>query len=245
MLIPAGELMMGRKAAGELMIKSIATGELMKGRNENPDEKPVHRVRISKAFYLGIHEVTQGEWKSVMGTEPWKGKDNVKEGAAYPATCVSWDDAVEFCKKLSVREGRIYRLPTEAEWEYACRAGTTTAYSFDDNKDKLGDYAWFDENAEAIGEEYAHRVGTKRANPWGLHDLHGNLWEYCNDRFDPHYYKDSPMTDPQGPRAGSSRVIRGGGWRSPARYCQSASRYDFSPGYQSVNIGFRVAHSEE
>ena len=143
-----------------------------------------------------------------MGTEPWWGK----EGPNYPATYVSWNDAVAYCKKLSEKEGKTYRLPTEAEWEYACRAGTKTAWSFGNDEKVLGDYAWYEENADDIGEEYAHQVGLKKPNAFGLYDTHGNVFEWCHDYYEEDYYQQSPTNDPQGPESGSFRVLRGGSW---------------------------------
>jgi sulfatase modifying factor 1 len=169
-------------------------------------------------------EVTQGQWKAVMDTEPWKGNIYVKEGANYAATWVSWDDAVAYCKKLSEREGKTYRLPTEAEWEYACRAETTTTWSFGDDEKALGDYAWYRENARDIDEKYAHQVELKKPNAFGLYDMHGNVLEWCHDYYEEDYYKQSPAKDPTGPTSGSSRVLRGGSWSYYSRNTRSAYR---------------------
>jgi formylglycine-generating enzyme required for sulfatase activity len=163
--------------------------------------EPLRKVTITKAFYIQTTEVTQGQWKAVMGTEPWKGKkyvkQYVKEGPNYPATYVSWNDTVAYCKKLSEKEGKTYRLPTEAEWEYACRAGAKTTWSFGDERRELGDYAWYEENAWDIDERYAHQVGLKKPNAFGLYDMHGNVYEWCHDYF-------SARVGP--------RVLRGGSW---------------------------------
>ncbi len=159
-LIPAGEFLMGSDKSAEKLAEEYGTSA-----SEFMDEHPRHCVRITKPFYFGTCEVTQGEWEKVMGTTPWKGKGYVREGADYPATCVSWDDAVTFCKKLSENEGVRYHLPTEAEWEYSCRAGTATEYNFGSDASGLGTYAWYDENASDVGENYyAHRVGKKSPN---------------------------------------------------------------------------------
>ncbi len=225
-LIPPGEFQMGSPESGE---------------DRDDDEGPMHRVRLTKPFYLGLHEVTQGEWERVMGTRPWSGKSYVKEGSDYAATHVSWEDAVEFCKKLSAKEGREYRLPTEAEWEYACRAGTETAYQFGDDASRLGDYAWYYDNAWDADEKYAHVVGRKQSNGFGLFDMHGNVWEWCTDWFDSDYYANSPVDDPTGPASGSYRVYRGGCWFLNAWGCRSAYRCRNTPGIRSYYLGFRVA----
>jgi len=183
-------------------------------------------VTIDKDFYMGESEVTQAQWKAVMGTTPWKGKKYVKEGDAYPATFVSWDDAQAFMEKVSKLTGKKVRLPSEAEWEYACRAGTTTAYSFGDSDRNLSDYAWWGgmtDDGNAKNEQYAHEVKTKKPNSWGLYDMHGNVWEWCEDRYD-----------------ATSRVLRGGCWYLTPEYCRSANRRRITPGYRNYHNGFRV-----
>ena len=202
-------------------------------------------VTLTKPFSLGKTEVTQGQWKSVMDTEPWDGQDNVKADKDNPATYVNWDDATDFCKKLTEIErksGKLKaneedRLPTDAEWEYACRAGTTTAFSFGDDESKLGEYAWYDGNTKNIDREWAHKVGTKKPNPWGLHDMHGNVAEWCEDWHDE---KLSGGVDPVGLNAGSYRVIRGGLWSFNASGCRSAYRYSHDPAFRSDFVGFRI-----
>lgn len=240
-LIPAGDFLMGSARSRQELVRLFGLDE--DDAKYFTVEQPQHCVRITKPFYLGVTEVTQGQWEAVMGTgtRPWSGKTYMKEGSDYAASFVSWDEAVEFCKKLSSKEGVTYRLPTEAEWEYACRGGTTTVYHFGDDASGLGEYAWFDDNADAVGEEYAHRVGQKKANPLGLYDMHGNVCEWCDDRFDSDYYENSPTDDPTGPTTGSLRVSRGGGWLAGAWRCRSASRDRSSPGYRSLCGGFRVA----
>ena len=228
-----------------MKFRLIAAGEFMMGSPESEadrdDDELQHRVEISGDFYMGKFEVTQGQWKSVMGTEPWKGEDAVKEGVDFAATYVSWEDAVEFCKKLSARDGVDYRLPSEAEWEYACRGGSELAYSFGDAASDLGKYAWFDDNADSIGEDYAHEVGQKRANDFGLHDMHGNAWEWCGDFYGD--YDSSETRDPTGASDGTLRVLRGGSWFNSSRSCRSADRLRRSPDLRSSFLGFRVLRS--
>ena len=230
-LIPPGEFMMGSR-------------EDEKDRTDS--EGPRHLVKLSQPYFLGTHEVTQKQWREVMGSEPWLDEDgeprtNVKTGNDYPATYMSWDDTVAFCKKLSDREGVDYRLPTEAEWEYACRGGTTTVYSFGDSAADLSQYAWYTKNA--WDERYAHRVGQKRSNPFGLHDMPGNVWEWCSDWYGDAYYGKSSSIDPQGPKTGSRRVYRGGSWRDDPGRCRSAGRGGNSPDSRGIVLGIRVLRS--
>jgi formylglycine-generating enzyme required for sulfatase activity len=185
-----------------------------------------HEVIINKAFYMQTTEVTQSQWTAVMGTEPWKGNSYVKEDSDYPATNVSWDDAVAFSKKLSEKEGETYRLPTEAEWEYACRAGAETRWSFGNDEKAVGDYAWYRENAYDIDEWYAHQVGLKKPNAFGLYDMHGNVWEWCHD--------------PSFHTSGFFRVLRGGSWYHFTRSSRSARRHWVDAGHRSSLHGFRV-----
>ena len=202
---------------------------------------PQHQVRISEVFWMGQTEVTQGQYKSAMNAQPWSGEDDVQESNNNPAVYVSWHDAVEFCRKLSQREGKTYRLPTEAEWEYACRAGTTTRFSFGDSDSSLGDYAWFDDNAKNVKEEYAHSVGQKKPNPWGLYDMHGNVMEWCSDWYGE--YTSGSSVDPQGPSSGSSRVLRGGSWRNSGDFLLCSCRLRV-PVSRSAQVGFRVVRSQ-
>jgi formylglycine-generating enzyme required for sulfatase activity len=204
------------------------------------DDETQHKVTISKAFYMQSTEVTQGQWKGVMGTEPWKGKPTVKEGPNNAATYVSWNDAVAYCKKLSEKEGKTYRLPTEAEWEYACRAGTETAWSFGDDEKELGDYAWYKENAWELGEKYAHQVGLKKPNAFGLYDMHGNVAEWCHDYYGGDYYKQSPENDPPGPASGTERVQRGASWDGAPTLTRSARRWSWYGAQEGSPWGFRL-----
>nr|WP_242492664.1 formylglycine-generating enzyme family protein [Methanolobus psychrotolerans] len=211
----------------------IPAGEFEMGSDDgDSDERPVHEVTIGKAYYLGKYEVTQEQWVEIMGNNPsrFKGDNN-------PVEQVSWNDVQEFVKKLNAKEGTDkYRLPSEAEWEYAARAGTTTRYSFGDSESKLGDYAWYGGNS---GDK-THPVGQKKPNPWGLYDMHGNVWEWCQDRWHDSY--ENAPTDGSAWEDGSSsgRVRRGGSWVSDARYCRSASRNGSNPDCSSDSIGFRL-----
>jgi formylglycine-generating enzyme required for sulfatase activity len=201
------------------------------------DEGPQHSVTISKDYYLGAYEVTQEQYQRIMGENP-----SAFKGANNPVETVSWEDAVAFCKKLSElpeekAAGRVYRLPTEAEWEYACRAGSTSRFGFGDNYSQLGSYAWFDANSSSTTQP----VGGKTSNAWGLYDMHGNVWEWCADwKGD---YSTSAVTDPAGPATGSSRVLRGGSWYYVAAICRSAYRGRPVPSYRFHDSGFRVALS--
>ncbi len=232
----------------------IPDGKFLMGSPEGEgdgNEHPPHEIRITRPYYLGAYEVTQGQYKAVMGGNPshFKGSDEL------PVETVSWLDAVRFCNNLSEREGRKscyrieggkvtiaggdgYRLPTEAEWEYACRAGKTTRFSFSNDENALGQYAWYFANSD----RRTHPVGEKRPNASGLYDMHGNVGEWCWDWFDHGYYKQSPVLDPQGPERAASRVFRGGSWNDDARLTRSAFRYRYVPGNQlSSGLGFRVA----
>ena len=227
-LIPPGKYMMGSKWGFLGM-----GGE--KGRQSNERQ---HEVRLTKPFYLAKYEVTQGQWRTVMVSSPWSGKGNVKEDPRSPAAYVSWDNCQEFLKKL----GPNFRLPTEAEWEYACRAGSSTAYCFGNDTGRLKEHAWYHDNAYDIGEKYGHAVGSKRANAWGMYDMHGNEWEWCQDWYGD--YQSGSASDPTGPVSGSGRVARGGSFAYIARGCRSAHRSRGLPGDSSgSDLGFRPSVS--
>ncbi len=213
-------------------------------------EQPQHFVRISRPFLLGVYEVTQGEYKALMGENP----SRFKGSETLPVEQVSWIDAVKFCNKLSEQSGlkpyydikreevalaggNGYRLPTEAEWEYACRAGTSTLYPFGDDPRALGEHAWHIENSGKATQP----VGQKRASPWGLHDLMGNVWEWCGDWYDVAYFGSSPAADPPGARRTAHRVIRGGAWECFAGFCRPAFRGKWAPRDRGDFLGFRVA----
>ena len=198
-------------------------------------DRSLHMVHISQPFYLGKYEVTQEQWRAVLGDNPSHFTDC---GDTCPVENVSWDDAQAFIEALNLREGgQAYRLPTEAEWEYATRAGTRTTYSFGNRQSRLGLYGWYEDNAENT----THPVGSKRPNEWGLYDLHGNVWEWVADWYDD--YPTSRVTDPRGPSSGTHRVIRGGGWRHEARDCRSASRGIGLPAFRSGYVGLRLART--
>ena len=206
-------------------------------------EGPLHEVEISRGFWLGKYEVTQWQWESVMGATPWSGESYVQEHPAHPAVYISWHDVQEFIEKLnSASVFSVYRLPTEAEWEYVCRAGTQTRWSFGDAESQLTHYAWYADNAWDVGEGYAHAGGLKRPNPWGLYNMHGNVWEWVQDRYDSDsdYYNSSPRVDPPGPDTGSNRVLRGGSFYNYAQFVRSAARYDASPDSRDGDIGVRL-----
>jgi formylglycine-generating enzyme required for sulfatase activity len=219
-------------------------------------EAPQTAVTISRGFWMGKYEVTQGEYLAVMGSNPsfFNGvRDWPEAGTDYgtdlsrPVERVSWDDATNYCATLTQREraaGRIsinsvYRVPTEAEWEYACRGWTSTRFSYGDDPGytNLTNYAWYTANSGGT----THPVGQKLANPWGLYDMHGNVWEWCQDWFD--VYPGGIAIDPQGPATGSDRVYRGGSWYDwvdGGGGCRSALRYYGDPGHLFPGFGFRV-----
>ena len=190
------------------------------------DERP-HTVRITRPFRIGVTEVTQGQWEAVMDVN----RANFR-GGNLPVEKISWRDAVEFCERLSRNEGRTYRLPTEAEWEYACRAGAIGALA---DTGRLNDMAWHDSNSGGT----THPVGTKQPNAWGLNDMHGNVAEWCSDIYDADYPK-TEAVDPAGPSEGSERVIRGGSWAHFPLGCRSAARNSAPPSYQFRETGFRA-----
>lgn len=220
-LIPAGKFQMG---------SPDSDADALGG------EKPQHPVQITEPFYLGATEVTQEQYEHLMGENP----SSFEADPQRPVEQVSWDDAVEFCKRLSQQEGKTYRLPTEAQWEYACRAGSTAKWHFGDEESRLGDYAWYRSNSD----ETTHPVGQKKANAWGLYDMHGNVNEWCADWYDVVYYRESPTenpTGPAGPVPGLRRVYRGGSWLAGAGFCRAGYRYNFESGGPTSYRGFRVS----
>jgi formylglycine-generating enzyme required for sulfatase activity len=212
-LIPAGSFVMGSTpyAAGDA------------------DETPDHKVTLTQPFLLGKHEVTQEQWTAVMGKNPSHFK-----GPKLPVDTVSWNDCQQFFAKLREKTGRTFSLPTEAQWEYACRAGSKARWRFGDQPDALVDYAWFNKNSGNV----THPVGTKKPNAWGVHDLYGNLGEWCSDWYGNPYPK-GDATDPQGPPSGQSKVIRGGAWGDDPINARSAYRNANGPDGKHDGIGFR------
>jgi formylglycine-generating enzyme required for sulfatase activity len=250
-LIPAGEFLMG--ATPEENASALEFG---RQRNEGrwffdraQAEVPRHRVRLNHAFHLDIYEVTQSEYEQVMGTNPSSFSANGKESAKvagqdtsrHPVNGISWEDAAQFCQRLSTlpkerSAGRAYRLPTEAEWEYGCRAGSTGRWCCGDAAGELEEYAWFDMSSKGA----THPVGQKKPNAFGLYDMHGNVWEWCMDHFGHDYYGQSPGVEPPGPLSGPLRVMRGGAWPSATELCRSAFRSYSGPTDRNPGHGFRV-----
>jgi formylglycine-generating enzyme required for sulfatase activity len=222
----------------------IEPGTFMMGSPETEadrfdNEGPQHEVTITSGFYLGKYEVTQAQWQAVMGTTPWSGSTNVQEKPDNPAVNVSWDNIQTFVQRLNeAAESEMYRLPTEAEWEYACRAGTTTPWPFGEDENLIGNYAWYGDNSRFAGEDYAHTAGMKLPNPWGLYDMHGNVWEWCQDRYGT--YPSDIQTDPTGSTTGSNRILRGGSFFEEAVSMRSAYRHNDRPSLRKWNIGFRL-----
>jgi formylglycine-generating enzyme required for sulfatase activity len=226
-----------------MRLKRIPAGTFRMGSpgQETREEHP-HEVEITRPFFIGACEVTQEEYEKVMGTNPshFKGPQT----ARHPVEKVSWEDAVAFCQKLSDRpderaHGRVYRLPTEAEWEYAARAGSDSAYAFGADPRLLDDHAWYAGNAGGA----THPVGLKKANAWGLFDMHGNVREWCADYYDEGYYPKGPRRDPPGPSESAApfRVLRGGSWADADDACRSAARRSSLEGFATGRgYGFRV-----
>jgi formylglycine-generating enzyme len=227
------------------MVRMPAGRFTMGDPNGEADEQPV-AVELSE-FWIDRTEVTQAAFEKLMGrnTSKWK-------GPRRPVERISWPSAAKYCNARSLKEGLQpcydpdtlacdfdasgYRLPTEAEWEYACRAGTTSAYSFGNDPGKLRQYAWYQDDSSKT----THRVGEKQPNPWGLSDMHGNVWEWCNDFYSEQYGPASSGKDPHGPTTGEERVLRGGSWRDTAERCRAAARHSETPGFADVCFGYEA-----
>jgi len=241
----------------ELILIPLSTFEMgdMAGAGSS-DERPVHTVTLTRDYYMGKYEVAQGEYVAVVGSNPsyFTGNDRL------PVEHLTWYEMVRYANALSVREGYAtcydndgnviggegnpyacegYRLPMEAEWEYAARAGTTTQYSFGDAESERGNYGWYYGNTSSR----THPVGEKLPNPWGLYDVHGNVWEWVYDWYGSSYYGGSPTSDPRGPSTGSFRVMRGGSWFFNAYYQRSANRHSYTPTNRNFSIGFRLVRT--
>jgi formylglycine-generating enzyme required for sulfatase activity len=273
-LIPPGEFDMG--STPEEIARALEEGKKTTAPvylDQVPGEGPRHRVKITRPFYLGMYPVTQAEYEKLTGINPSAftakqadvsifkpplpdeeaklreyGVVSVQgnDTSRHPVETVNWEDAMEFCRRLSAAAaeraaGRVYRLPTEAEWEYACRAGTTTRWYCGDEEAGLGYVAWFKGNSAGPGHgTMTHPVGQKKPNAWGLYEMHGNVWQWCADWFDADYYKQSPLPDPIGPPGGVFRVLRGSSWHCEPVFCRSAFRQPRPPLHRSHSRGFRV-----
>ena len=213
----------------------MGSGPDEKGSEE--DESPQHKVTLTKGFYIGATEVTQQQWEKLMGPGRWVGNRNIARGEKLPAIMMTWAEANSFCRKLGEKEGRRYRLPTEAEWEYACRAETTTWFYWGNEFDER--YAWSNRNSERS----MHEVGGKLPNAWGLFDMGGNVWEWCSDWHEPHSADE--LTDPNGPPEGEKKVIRSGSYSNHPYDCRSAERGCVTPEARGGSIGLRIVMEGE
>ena len=206
----------------------------------NIDEGPQREVSLAQGFYLGKCEVTQGQWEAVMGERPWFGMaEEVVDSPDHPAVFISWEDVQVFLQRINAAAGtELYRLPTEAEWEYAARAGTKTPWSFGAEKNVLEDHVWYVGNTHETESNYARAIGLKKANPWGFHDMHGNVWEWVQDWLGD--YPDDAELDPRGPSMGTARVFRGGSFKDSIEFTRSAQRCWNPPDKGFSNIGVRL-----
>jgi formylglycine-generating enzyme required for sulfatase activity len=212
----------------------IPAGKFMMGSDEDDREKPIHEVTVN-AFKMGKYPVIQSQYEAVMGTNPSYFSGNPQN----PVENVLWSEAQAFCEKLSELTGQKYRLPTEAEWEYACRAGTHTRYYFGDDEKQLGEYAWYSQNSYST----THPVGQKNPNNWGLYDMHGNVWEWCEDGWHNNYQNAPKDGSSWNNNRSQNRVLRGGSWNYNPRYCRSAYRNINDSRYG--NYGFRVVSPQD
>jgi len=231
----SGEMVLDLGGGVKMELVSIRPGSFIMGDDKGgDDERPAHKVTITKPFYLGKYEVTQQQWQAVMGSNQsaFPGSKNTVENVS-PADCQA------FLKKLNEKfggRGAKFLLPTEAQWEYACRAGSTGKYCFGDNEQRLGEYAWFADNSQTE----THPVGEKKPNAWGLYDMHGNVAEWCDEHYDKDYYKTAAAKDPHRV-SGYFLSCRGGNWYDKASECRSAYRDFQEPGHHFELVGFRIA----
>jgi formylglycine-generating enzyme required for sulfatase activity len=214
-----------------LEMVSLPAGKFLMGSSDSDYEKPQHQVKVN-SFAIGKYPITQAQYQAVMGNNPSHFKNNPQN----PVENVSWNDAKAFCQKLSRITGKTYRLPTEAEWEYACRAGTTTRYYFGDDDNQLGDYAWGRENSN----DTTHPVGQKKPNGWGLYDMSGNVWEWCEDDWHDSYAGAPDDGSAWLDNDNAYPIVRGGSWYNSPSYCRSAFRSYYSRGGLHNSYGFRV-----
>jgi uncharacterized protein (TIGR02996 family) len=225
-------VLLGQRAKIPLTFAWIPPGTFLMGSPDSEEgrrDETLHRVTLSRGFWLGVCPVTQGQWRRVMGKNPSHFK-----GDARPVDSVPWEDCQAFCQK----NNRGYRLPSEAEWEYACRAGTTTAYCSGDGLAALQQVGWCSYDGNWGSAKQTKPTGTFQPNAWGLYDIHGNVWEWCQDWYGP--YPDNDITDPLGPSSGGSRVLRGGSWRFATDYCRAAYRNGDGPAFRGSDVGLRV-----
>ena len=247
-LIPAGKFMMGSPKEEIDHFLALVEGSTW-AESCVTAEGPEHEVEITRPFYMGATKVTVGQFRQFVTQKNYQAGDDRWQNPGWqqtdnhPVVWVSWNNAVDFCNWLSAKEGRKYRLPTEAEWEYCCRAGKSgTRYCFDDDDNQLKNYAWFGDKADGG----THRVGKKKPNKWGLYDMHGNAWEWCQDYADLNYYKTSPVKDPPGGTAAAAaggltfRMLRGGSWDHDPVCCRCAFRSPYDSNVPGKHIGFRV-----
>ena len=239
---PSGGFNVAEYKTTKLVLKRLEAGTFIMGNNQTNES---HRVTLTKPFFIGLFEVTQKQWTLVMGSNPsnFSGDKQPVEQVSYSAIRGStngakWPpssdvDASSFMGRLRARTGLAFDLPTEAQWEYACRAGTTTTYSYGNSEN--GDYMWYSSNSSS----QTHEVGTKKPNPWGFYDMHGNVWEWCLDRYGTLAYG----TDPKGSSWGGDRVLRGGSWRNDASYCTSSRRINSYPSNEGNYYGFRLVRT--
>lgn len=237
-LIPAGEFMMGAEQPEAQVVQS-SQGEKVPVGKMAAYEQPQHKVKLTKPFYMGVYLVTQAQYQAVMG------ENNARfKGDNLPAETVAWNDAEEFCKKLSASTGQTIKLPTEAQWEYACRAGTTTPFYTGDtlttDQANFNGTATYGSGVKGADRQKTTPVGSFPPNPWGLYDMAGNVMEWCQDYFDGSYYEGSPGVNPPGPAQGGSHSVRGGSWVFGPMFARSAARHGGRPEIRGYLWGFRV-----
>jgi len=237
-LIPAGDFMMGSKLSPAEAAKAFG------GREANyANEHPRRKVTISKPFYMGIHEVTQAQWETLMDNKPYLDKMVTKVGPQYAVGWVHSNEAIEYCEKLSKKLGKSVKLPTEAQWEYACRAGSDAEFCYGDDPEKVGEYGWYGKNMvdNQKAKTYAREGGLLKPNAWGLYDMHGNVWEWCRDWHSNDFYGSGNDVDPECTEETKHRTARGGSWYNGAVNLRSAARNSWTgPNYRHYNYGFRV-----